>query len=216
VRSLSPRNQEQNVSLFLLVIIVGRLVILTKLLFVEIHRPWNKQVALKKGNLAKPSSDKYVPPHRKHLSQEGKNLVLCKNANLKIAKPVKKHFSKRSQPTCHHCGVTRHIRSHCDKIQHQNPRVKKQEPKIGESSSKPAKLHHASRQKQKYPQRGSPSCRHSGKNGHTKAKYFREKPHKPMEIQIYEGLVYMMKNVLVRLDKLDMAYNPTSLVKKYG
>jgi hypothetical protein len=40
------------------------------------------------------------------------------------------------------------------------------------------------------------------------------KPHKPKGIQIYEGLVYMMKNVLVSLDKLDMAYNPTSQVKK--
>jgi hypothetical protein len=37
--------------------------------------------------------------------------------------------------------------------------------------------------------------------------------HKPKEIQIYERLVYMMKNVQVNLDKLDMAYNPTSQVK---
>jgi hypothetical protein len=58
------------------------------------HKPWNKQVAPKKGNIEKPSSDKYVPPHRRHLSQEGKNFVLCKNANLKIAEPAKKHFSK--------------------------------------------------------------------------------------------------------------------------
>jgi hypothetical protein len=35
------------------------------------HRPWNKQVAPKKGNIAKPSFDKYVLPHRRHLSQEG-------------------------------------------------------------------------------------------------------------------------------------------------
>jgi hypothetical protein len=42
---------------------------------------------------------------------------------------------------------------------------------------------------------------------------FREKPYKPKKIQIYEGLVYMMKNVLVSLDKLDMSYNPTSQVK---
>jgi hypothetical protein len=40
------------------------------------------------------------------------------------------------------------------------------------------------------------------------------KPHKPRKIQIYEELVYMMKNVLVSLDKLDMAYNPTTQVKK--
>jgi len=82
------------------------------------YRPWNKQVAPKKDNSAKPSSDKYVLPHRRQLSQEGKNFVLCKNANLKIAKPTKKHFSKRSQPTCHHCGVTGHIRPHYHQIRH--------------------------------------------------------------------------------------------------
>jgi hypothetical protein len=70
------------------------------------HRPWNKQVAPKKSNIAKSSSDKYVTTHRRHLYQEGKNFVLCKNANLKIAEPIKKYFRKRSQPTCHHCGVT--------------------------------------------------------------------------------------------------------------
>jgi hypothetical protein len=178
------------------------------------HRPWIKQVAPKKGKIENTYSDKYVPPHMRHLSQEGKNFVLCKNANPQIAKHVNKHFSKQSQPSCHHCGVTGHIRPHCHQIQYQKPQIKKQEPKTGKSSSKSSKPHHASRQKRQYPQRGSPSCRHNGKNGHTKAKYFREKPHKPKEIQIYEGLVYMMKNVLVSLNKLDMAYNPTSQVNK--
>jgi hypothetical protein len=106
------------------------------------HRLWNKQVAPKKGNIAKPSFDKYVPPHRRHLSQEGKNFVLYKNANLKIAEPIKKHYSKRSQPTYHHCGVTGYIRPHCHQIQHQKPRIKKQEPKTGKSSSKPSMPHH--------------------------------------------------------------------------
>jgi hypothetical protein len=59
------------------------------------HRPWNKQIASKKGKIENTSSDKYVPPYRRHLSQEGKNFVLCKNANLKIAKPIKNHFSKQ-------------------------------------------------------------------------------------------------------------------------
>jgi len=77
------------------------------------HRPWNKQVAPKKGKIENPSSNKYVPPHRRHLSQEGKNFVLCKNPNPKIAEHVKKHFKKQKQPTCHHYGVTGHIRPHC-------------------------------------------------------------------------------------------------------
>jgi hypothetical protein len=38
--------------------------------------------------------------------------------------------------------------------------------------------------------------------------------HKPKEIQIYKELVYMMKIVLVSLDKLDMAYKPASQVNK--
>jgi hypothetical protein len=171
------------------------------------HWPWNKQDALKKGNVEKPSSDKYVTPHRRHISQRVKDFVLCENANPKSAEPVKKHFSKRSQTTCHHYGVSGHIRPHCPKTRSQKPWIKQQEPKTGKSSSKPSKPHHASRQKQQCPQRGSPSCSHSGKNGHTKAECFKLKPDKAKEIQNYEGLVYMMKNILVNLDKFDMAYN---------
>jgi len=84
------------------------------------HRSWNKKVAPKKGNIVKPSFDKYAQPHRRHLSQEGKNFVNCENANLKMVEHVMKHFSKQRQPTCHHCGVTGHIRSHCHKIRHQS------------------------------------------------------------------------------------------------
>jgi hypothetical protein len=62
----------------------------------KFHRSWNKQVAPKKGKIENPSSDKYVPPHRRHLSQEGNNFVLCKNANPKIVEPVNKHFRKQS------------------------------------------------------------------------------------------------------------------------
>jgi hypothetical protein len=39
------------------------------------------------------------------------------------------------------------------------------------------------------------------------------KLHKPKKNQIYEGLVHMMKSVLVRLN-LDMAYNLASQVNK--
>jgi hypothetical protein len=58
------------------------------------HRPWKKQEDTKKGFIEKPSSDKYVPPHRRHISQRGKDFVICENANLQIAKSFKKHFSK--------------------------------------------------------------------------------------------------------------------------
>jgi hypothetical protein len=74
---------------------------------------WIKQDAPKKGKVEKSSSSKYVPPHRRHI--KGKDNVLCQ-----IAEQVKKHFNKQRQPTCHHCGVTGHIRSHCHKIRHQS------------------------------------------------------------------------------------------------
>jgi hypothetical protein len=83
----------------------------------------------------------------------------------------------------HHCGVTGHIKPHCHEIRHRKPRIKKQKPKTGKSSSIPSKPHHASQQKRQYPQKGSPLCHHSGKNGHTKAKYFREKLHIPRKFK---------------------------------
>jgi hypothetical protein len=60
------------------------------------YRPWKKQEDSRKGFIEKTSSDKYVPPHRRHISQRGKELVICEYANLKYAEPFKKHFSKRS------------------------------------------------------------------------------------------------------------------------
>jgi hypothetical protein len=60
------------------------------------HRPWKKQEDFKKGVIEKTSSDKYVLPHRRHISQRGKDIVVCENANLKVAELFKKHFSKRS------------------------------------------------------------------------------------------------------------------------
>jgi hypothetical protein len=80
------------------------------------HRPWKKQDDSKQDVIEKTSSDKYVPPHRRHISKKGKDFVVCENANLKIAEPLKKHFSKRSQPTCYHCGVSGHIKPHCPQI----------------------------------------------------------------------------------------------------
>jgi hypothetical protein len=142
------------------------------------HRPWKKQEDSKKGFIEKTSSDKYVLPHRRHISQRGNDFFICENANLKFAESFKKHFSKRSQPTCYHCGVVGHFRPHCPQIGHQQPRTKKTEQKTSKSSSKPSKPHHAFREQHHYPQRGSPSCRLCSKYGHTKAECFRMKLHK--------------------------------------
>jgi hypothetical protein len=141
-------------------------------------------------------------------------LCICENANLKFTESFKKHFIRQSQPTCFHCGVFGHIKLHCPQIQHQQPRIRKTEQKTGKSSSKPSKPHHAFRQQRHYPQKGWPSCRLCSKYGHTKAKCFRMKPHKSKKKQTNEGLVNMMKSVLVRLINLDMANTPASHVEK--
>jgi hypothetical protein len=78
------------------------------------HRPWIKQDALRKSEAEDSSSSKYVPPHRRHI--EGKGNVICKNANHNFAENTKKHSNKRSLPTCHHCGITGHIRSKCPQL----------------------------------------------------------------------------------------------------
>jgi hypothetical protein len=75
------------------------------------YRTWKKQEDSKRDVIEKTSSDKYVPPHRRHISKRGKDFIVCENANLKFAEPFKKHFSKRSQPTGYHCGVSGHISS---------------------------------------------------------------------------------------------------------
>jgi hypothetical protein len=184
--------------------------IIPKCYLLKSHRPWKKQEDSKQGIIEKTSSDKYVPPHRRHISKRGKDFIVYENANLKFAEPFKKHFSKRSQPTCYHCGVSRHIRPYCTQIRHQQPRIRKTEQKTSKSSSKLSKPHHVFRQQRHYPQRDSPSCYHCGKYGHIKAECFKVKPHKPKKNQTNEGLVNMMKNVLVRLINWDMAHTPAS------
>jgi len=78
------------------------------------HKPWIKQDALRKSEVEDSSSAKYVPPHRRHIKGNGN--VICKNANYNSAENVKKHSSKRSLPTCHHCSITGHIRLNCPKL----------------------------------------------------------------------------------------------------
>jgi hypothetical protein len=75
------------------------------------QRSWIKQDALRKCKVEKPFSSKYVPPYRRHI--KGKDTVICKNANLYSTETVKKHATKRSLPTCHHYGITGHIRPKC-------------------------------------------------------------------------------------------------------
>jgi hypothetical protein len=75
---------------------------------------------MRKSEVDDSSSSKYVPPHRRHI--KGKGNVICKNANYNSAENVKKHSSKRSLPTCHHCSITGHIRLKCPQLQAQKPK----------------------------------------------------------------------------------------------
>jgi len=85
-------------------------------LSVKIPQTLEEARGFQKGFIEKTSSDKYVPPHRSHISQRGKDFVICENANLKFVESFKKHFSKKSQPTCYHCGVSGHFRPYCSSL----------------------------------------------------------------------------------------------------
>jgi len=70
---------------------------------------------MRKSEVDDSSSSKYVPPHRRHIKRKGN--VICKNANHNFVENVKKYSNKRSLPTCHHYGITGHIRSKCPQLQ---------------------------------------------------------------------------------------------------
>jgi hypothetical protein len=88
------------------------------------HRPWIKQDALRKSEVEDSSSSKYIPLHSKHI--KGKGNIVCKNANHISVEKVKKHSNKRSLPTCHHCGITGHIRPKCPQLQAQKSKVQRE------------------------------------------------------------------------------------------
>jgi hypothetical protein len=90
------------------------------------HRRWIKHDAPRKGKVEDSSSSKYVLPHRRHI--KGKDNVICKNANHIFVEKVKKHFNKRSLPTCHHCSITGHIRPKCPHLQAQKSKVQRELP----------------------------------------------------------------------------------------
>jgi len=74
--------------------------------------------------------------------------------------------------------------------------------------------HHAPRHKKQHSHRCVPTCHNCGRIGHNNSSYFKVKPHEPRNNHLYEGLFNIMKDVLVRLDKLDKGHNPAPRVKK--
>jgi hypothetical protein len=100
------------------------------------HRSWIKQDALKKSEVEDSFSSKSVPLHRRHI--KGKGNIVCKNANHISAEKVKQHSNKRSLPTCHHYGITGHIRPKCPHLQAQKSKVQKELPARAPSSTLPS------------------------------------------------------------------------------
>jgi hypothetical protein len=90
------------------------------------HRPWIKQDALRKSEVEDSSSSKYVPSHRRHI--KGKGNIVSKNSCRISPEKVKQHSNKRSLPTCHHCGITGHIRPKCPQLQAQKKKAQRKLP----------------------------------------------------------------------------------------
>jgi hypothetical protein len=103
------------------------------------HRSWIKQDAPRKGKVEKTSSSKYVPPHRRHI--KGKDSVIRKNANLNSVETIKKHSNKKSLLTCHHYGITGHIRPKCPQLQARKSKVQRELPTIATSDTLPLMAH---------------------------------------------------------------------------
>jgi hypothetical protein len=155
------------------------------------HRPWIKQDALRKGKVEDSSSSKYVPSHRRHI--KGKGNIGCKNANHTSAEKFKQHSNKRSLHTCHHCGITSHIRPKCPQLQAQKKLLAR-----ATSGILPPTTHQAQRHQQQFVpanQSGIP------------------KSQKPISYHDYEGFLSLMQGMLRRMDNMDKICKPPPQVK---
>jgi len=164
----------------------------------KFHRPWNKQDALRKSEIEDSFSSKYVPPHRRHI--EGNGNVICKNVNHNSAENVKKHSNKRSLPTCHHCGITGHIRPKCPQLQAQKSKVKKELP----TRALQAPWH-----QQKFV-----PTNQSGKPKKIKSRRYKRKAQKPNSSHGYEGLLNVIEGMLRSMTNMDMTRKPSPWVRQ--
>jgi hypothetical protein len=168
------------------------------------HRPWIKQDALRKSEVEDSSLAKYVPPHKRHI--KGKGNVICKNANHNFAENVKKHSNKRSFPTCHHCGITGHIRSKCPQLQ--KLKFQRKLPTRATSGILPPTALQASRHQQQF----VPAYQ-SGKSKKNKPRHYKRKPQKPTRNHDYEGFLSLMQGMLRRMDNMEKTCKPPPRVK---
>jgi len=146
--------------------------------------------------------------------EKGKSVITCENANIKYVVLVIKHSKSRSLPTCHHCSIIGHIQPHCPQVCSQRPQIKKHDPKKVKFGTRPSRTHHAPRHRRQPSHRFVPTCHHYGKTSHNKSSCFKLKPREPKDNHLYEGLFNMIKDVSVRLDRLDKDHNPSPRVKQ--
>jgi hypothetical protein len=165
------------------------------------HRHWIKQDALRKSEVDDSSSSKYVPPHRRHI--KGKRNVISKNANYNSAENVKKHSNKRSLPTCHHCGITGHIRPKCPQLQAQKSKAQTELSERSTSGILPPTTHQAPLHHHQFV-----PANQSGKPKKNKSRQYNRKPQKPISYHDYEGFLSLMQGMLSRMDNMDMICKP--------
>jgi hypothetical protein len=157
-----------------------------------------------KSEVEDSSSAKYVPLHMRHI--KGKGNVICKNADYNSTENVKKHSSKRSLPTCHHCSITSHIRLKCPQPQAQKP---KKLPTRATSGTLPPTALQASRHQHQF----VPAYQ-SGKSKKNQPRRYKRKPQKPTSNHGYEGLLSLMQDMLRSMANTDMTRKPSPRVKQ--
>jgi hypothetical protein len=165
---------------------------------------------LRKNEVEDSSSLKYVPLHRRHI--KGKDNIVCKNANHISAEKVKQHSNKRSLPTCHHCGITGHIRRKCPHLQAQKSKVQKELSTRATSGTLPPTTFQAPWHQQR--QLKLVSANQSGKSKKNKSRRYKRKSQKPISNHGYEGLLSLMQCMLRIMDNMNKTCKPPPRVKQ--
>jgi hypothetical protein len=184
---------------------VEKLVILGQI--VICWNPTGLGLSLRKSEVEDSSSSKYIPPHRRHI--KGKGNIVCKNANYISAEKVKQHSNKRSLSTCHHCGITGHIRPKCPHLQAQKSKVQRELPTRATSATLPPMTHQAPRHQQKFV-----PANQSGKPKKNKSRLYKRKPQKLNSSHGYDGLLSLIRGMLRSMANMDMTRKPSPRVKQ--
>jgi hypothetical protein len=121
----------------------------------------------------------------------------------------KKHSNKRSLPTCHHCGITRHIRSKCPHLQAQKSKVQRELPVRATSGILPPTAHQGPWHQQQFV-----PANQSGKPKKNKSRRYKRKLQKPISYHDYEGFLSLMQCMLRRMDNMDKTCKPSPRVKQ--